>query len=271
VQNQDLERKPAYSLQSVDNVLRLLQMLRDSGGVRLKDVAQELGVAPSTAHRLLSMLVYRGFAVQDDSRRYLAGPGLGVSVPETRSHSRLRALVQPYLELLSERTRETTNLMVRVGTTVRFLSSVEGAGLLKVGDRRGAVLPAAATSAGKVLLSYLSEEDLMRLYRTSSARTVGEYLDEAAFGSFVRSLAMIRSVGLAFNREEAERGVSAVACAVRDPQGRALAALSVSVPAQRAAVIEDPSVIRALREVCRELEGEIAAEIESGGPRRDGR
>ena len=127
MQNQDLERKPAYSLQSVDNVLRLLQMLRDSGGVRLKDVAQELGIAPSTAHRLLSMLVYRGFAVQDDSRRYLAGPGLGVSVPESGSHSRLRALVQPYLELLSERTHETTNLMVRVGTTVRFLSSVEGA------------------------------------------------------------------------------------------------------------------------------------------------
>ena len=257
-ENQDLARRPTYSLQSVDNVLRLLQMLRDSGGVRLTDVAEELDVAPSTAHRLLSMLVYRGFAVQDDSRRYLAGPGLGVSVPESGSHSRLRALVQPYLELLSERLGETANLMVRVGTTVRFLSTVEGAGLLRVGDRRGAVLPAASTSAGKILLSYVPEEDLVRLYRTSSARAVGEYLDEAAFGSFVRSLANIRSIGLAFNREEAERGVAAVACAVRHPSGHALAALSVSVPAQRAHAIEDPDVIRGLREVCGEIEAEVA-------------
>lgn len=264
-ENRDLARRPAYSLQSVDNVLRLLQMLRDSGGVRLKDVAEELEVAPSTAHRLLAMLVYRGFAVQDDSRRYLAGPGLGVSVPESGSQSRLRTLVQPYLELLSERVGETTNLMVRVGTTVRFLSTVEGAGLLRVGDRRGAVLPAAATSAGKVLLSWLPEEDLVRLFRTSSARTVGEYLDEAAFGSFVRSLAMTRSVGLAFNREEAEHGVSAVACAVRDPGGYALAALSVSVPAHRGTMIEDPGVVRALREVCAEIEEEIARQGAVGG------
>ncbi|MEX5299840.1 IclR family transcriptional regulator [Kocuria sp. CPCC 205292] len=258
MQSKDPARRPAYSLQSVDNVLRLLQMLRDSGGVRLKDVAEELHVAPSTAHRLLQMLVYRGFAVQDDSRRYLAGPGLGAKVPDTGSHGRLRTLIQPYLELLSERVGETTNLMVRVGTTVRFLSSVEGSGWLRVGDRRGAVLPATATSAGKILLSWLPQDDLARLYRTSSARTVGEYLDEDAFRAFLRSLATIRSVGLAFNREEAERGVSAVACAVRDREGRPLAALSVSVPGQRGAVIEDPAVIRALREVVGEIETEIA-------------
>lgn len=258
MENRDRARRPAYSLRSVDNVLRPLQMLRDSGGVRLTDVAVELDVAPSTAHRLLAMLVYRGFAVQDDSRRYLAGPGLGVSVPESDTHHGLRTLVQPYLELLGARLGETVNLMVRVGTSVRFLSTVEGAGLLRVGDRRGTVLPAAATSAGKMLLSFLSEEDLARLFRTSFARAVGEYLDEAAFGPFVRSLATIRSVGVAFNREGTERGVSAVACAVRGPGGRPLAALSVSVPAQRADVIEDLSVIRALREVCAEVEAELA-------------
>lgn len=35
--------RPSYALESVDNALRLLQMLRDVGALRLKDAAEELG------------------------------------------------------------------------------------------------------------------------------------------------------------------------------------------------------------------------------------
>src|SRR5258708_33978546 len=66
--------KPTYLVESVDNALRLLQMLRDLGVLRLTDAAQELGIAPSTAHRLRAMLVYRGFAVQHEKRGYHPGP-----------------------------------------------------------------------------------------------------------------------------------------------------------------------------------------------------
>ena len=58
-----VQKRPTYSIEAVDNALQLLQLLRDGGALRLKDAAEELGVAPSTAHRLLAMLVYRGFAV----------------------------------------------------------------------------------------------------------------------------------------------------------------------------------------------------------------
>jgi IclR family transcriptional regulator, acetate operon repressor len=74
-------QKPAYLLESVDNALRLLQMLRDVGAVRLNQAATELGIARSTAHRLLAMLVYRGFAVQDEKRIYHPGPAMGAGSP----------------------------------------------------------------------------------------------------------------------------------------------------------------------------------------------
>ncbi len=75
-------QKPAYLLESVDNALRLLQMLRDVGAVRLNQAANELGIARSTAHRLLAMLVYRGFAVQDEKRIYHPGPAMGAGPAE---------------------------------------------------------------------------------------------------------------------------------------------------------------------------------------------
>jgi IclR family acetate operon transcriptional repressor len=53
----DANRKqPAHPIGSVENALRLLVMLRDRPLLRVSDAASELGVARSTAHRLLAML-----------------------------------------------------------------------------------------------------------------------------------------------------------------------------------------------------------------------
>jgi IclR family transcriptional regulator, acetate operon repressor len=71
-----MKNRPAYAIESVDNALRILQLLRDSGQVRVSDVAAEIGTARSTAHRLLAMLVYRDFAVQAEDRSYRPGPAL---------------------------------------------------------------------------------------------------------------------------------------------------------------------------------------------------
>jgi DNA-binding IclR family transcriptional regulator len=60
---------PAYRLSSVDHALELLLLFRSRPALRVSEVAAELDVARSTAHRLLGMLVYRQFAVQDPVTR----------------------------------------------------------------------------------------------------------------------------------------------------------------------------------------------------------
>ena len=56
---------PKYPIESVDNALRLLVTLRDSGSITVQEASRQLEVAPSTAHRLLQMLHYHGFVEQD--------------------------------------------------------------------------------------------------------------------------------------------------------------------------------------------------------------
>ena len=69
---------PQYPIESVDNALRLLLLLGErTEEVRLTDVSAELGVASSTAHRILAMLIWRGFARQDPrTKTYGPGPTL---------------------------------------------------------------------------------------------------------------------------------------------------------------------------------------------------
>ena len=46
---------PAYPIASVDSALRLLKLFRDMPRVRLSEAAEHLGVAHSTAHRLMAI------------------------------------------------------------------------------------------------------------------------------------------------------------------------------------------------------------------------
>ena len=74
-----MKNQPVYSIDSVDHALHLAAVLQQEGSLRVFEAAERLGVARSTAHRLLAMLVYRDFAEQGPDRRYLAGPaGLGI-------------------------------------------------------------------------------------------------------------------------------------------------------------------------------------------------
>ncbi|BDB59657.1 hypothetical protein RDE2_14510 [Rhodococcus sp. RDE2] len=237
-------RKPTYMLESVDNALRLLQLLRDAGAIRLKDAAAELGTAPSTAHRLLAMLVYRGFAVQDEKRMYHPGPALGVG-PASQGWTRdFTDLCRPHMEALATLADETVNLVIRVGSQARFLWTAEAASILRVGDRRGQVLPAELTAGGRILLAELPRAVLEQLYLRpadephisqgpSPAYATDRRMAIGEFEEFAHELEAARKLGFAVNVEQTEEGVAAIGVAIRNGRGTAIGALTVAVPVTR--------------------------------------
>jgi IclR family transcriptional regulator, acetate operon repressor len=227
-----VKNKPPYSIDSVDNALRILQTLRDSGQVRVSDVAAELGIARSTAHRLLAMLVYRDFAVQAEDRSYRAGPAIAAEPLRGEPAQRLRQVMRPHMEALCDQVAETINLVVRLGTQTRFLHTVESAQVLRVGDRQGTVLPAWKTSGGKALLAELPDVQLTALLRGAAGRPP-EGMTAAERRSLVNELRLVRDQGYAENIQESESGVCAIGLCLRDKTGDPVAALSVSAPSVR--------------------------------------
>jgi len=131
--NKPLKTPPPYVIASIDHALRAAAMLQFEDGLTVSQVAERLGVARSTAHRLLAMLVYRDFAVQDD-RVYRAGPVLELAAHSPSRTSALRAAALPHLHRLVDLLEETTNLAIRTGDTVRFIASAECQQALRVGS-----------------------------------------------------------------------------------------------------------------------------------------
>ncbi|MBJ8348259.1 IclR family transcriptional regulator [Antrihabitans sp. YC2-6] len=217
---------PQYSIASVDNALQIALMLMNDRSLRISELAATLGIARSTAHRLLAMLVYRGFAVQDEFRTYRAGPAIQRDGTEERQRD-LRSVARRHLERLRSTYDETVHLMVLRGPQVLFLESVEGAQALKIGSRAGAVMPAHVSSGGKTLLADLSTPALRALYADSAAA------DKPEFEQLERTLTATRRRGYGLNLGEAERGIHAIGAAVHEPAGRAVAAISLSLPSLR--------------------------------------
>ena len=241
-----MKNKPPYAIESVDNALRILQMLRDSGQVRVSDAAAELGIARSTAHRLLAMLVYRDFAVQAEDRTYRPGPAIAAEPLHGEPAQRLRQLMRPHMEALCDQVAETINLVMRLGTQTRFLHTVESAHVLRVGDRQGTILPAWKTSGGKVLLAELSDAQLTALLRGANGRPP-EGMTAAERRSLVNELRLVRDQGYAENIEESESGVCAIGVCLRDKAGDPVAALSVSAPSVRYTPDRSRMFLRELR------------------------
>ena len=223
---------PAYPIASVDNALRLLVLFRDRPRVRLSEASEYLGVAHSTAHRLMAMLAFHGFVRQEaDSRAYVAGPVLTeIGLAAVRELD-IRRYARPALEQLAATLGETAHLAVLEGGSVRYLDAVESPRALRVAARTGTTLAANCTASGKALLAELPDDEVSALFAGTLTALTGRSI--TALPRLLAELAGVRERGCAVNVEESEDGVASVAVAVRGPQLAPAAALAVSGPVSR--------------------------------------
>jgi DNA-binding IclR family transcriptional regulator len=246
-------------LTSVDNALWLLQLVAERQALRVSEAAELLGVARSTAHRLLSALRRRGFLMQDrPNGAYRPGPALYAVGMAAISSLDIRRIAQPVLEVLRDKTKETASLAVLEGTMVRFVECYEGLSTVRIGSRAGVVRHAHASAVGKAILAALPDSELARRYPDERlpAPTPASITSRRELMS---ELTQIRRQGYALNWEESSDGVAAIAVALRDPTGLPLASISVAAPSMRLGSIAGvralaPDVLHAAAEIHQRLQ-----------------
>ncbi|UXM91591.1 IclR family transcriptional regulator [Paenarthrobacter sp. JL.01a] len=220
------------TLQSVQQALRILDSLQRKPELGITEVANELGCAMSTAHRLVTTLAEAGYVQRSTAgRKYRLGPAmLGANDAAAIEHCIEKA--QPYMESLRDLSGETVQLAILQKSSIRFVAGVESRNIMRVTSRVGTLMPAHATASGKLLLSLREDAELARLYQDG----LGEPLTTAGKTSvarFLEEVHRVREEGFGQSLNEVEMGVAALAVAVNRPKGRVLCALTVSGPSSR--------------------------------------
>lgn len=236
---------PTYRIESVDKALRLLWLLRDERELTVTRASEHLGVARSTAHRLLAMLQYHGFARQDPTTKaYAPGRGLleiGLAAVDSLD---IRRIARPELGALSREVRETVQLIILEGSRTLVLDAVEADEVVRVSARTGGSMPPHCVSAGKVLLARQPVEYVRALLGPDPLeKRTPESISTLA--ELERELEVVRTQGHATNIEESEPGVFAVSVAIPVPPGVTPAAITVVAPSMRMSLRRIPGIVTA--------------------------
>ena len=221
-------------VQSLTRALALLNLLaQHEDGMTLTDAARAAGLAPSTAHRLLTTLQHERFVRFDgENARWLVGLQ-AFSVGSAFLHTRdLGRSARPVLRRLVDETGETANLGVEDDGMAVYLGQVQSRQLMRAIVKPGGRVFMHGSGVGKALLAALPPAEAVRIVRQRglpvfTPRTI---TDEARL---LRHLEEVRARGFAVDDEEYAVGLRCVAAAVFDEDGAAMGAVSVSGPAVR--------------------------------------
>jgi IclR family transcriptional regulator, acetate operon repressor len=202
-------------------------------GVTLTEVAQQVGLSPSTAHRLLTTLEGERY-VHFDAERRLWSVGVQAFVAGS-AFLRTRNLVstaRPQMRALMEDSAETVNLAVEDGGEAIYLSQVECRQMMRAFARPGARVPLHCSGVGKALLSAMADAEVSRvLHRQGLPRVTIKTLNTTPL--LRADLARSRSRGYALDDEEHAVGLRCIAAVVFNENADAVAAVSLSGPMAR--------------------------------------
>ncbi len=244
---------PQYPIESVDNALKLLLLLGEQPQIRLSEATRYLGVASSTAHRLLAMLTYRGFVRQDPmSKAYLPGPALTGVAFAIFGRIDIQGAAMPVMRRLGETLRETIHVGMLDSAAVRFIAAVEGPAAVRVASRLGRTMPAHCTSTGKAMLAQLPESELHQLFPKEQLERITPH-SIASRSQLQEELSCIRKQGYATNREESEEGVASVAVPIPIRAPGLRLALNAAAPQNRLDISHYSSVAEALIKAAKEI------------------
>jgi DNA-binding IclR family transcriptional regulator len=232
----------------------------------LSDLARAARLNKTTAYRLLTALEAEGIVARSsasDAWR-LGNEAIVLGALALRSND-LMSTARPELQALVRDTGETASLEVLVGDDVVILDGVEGPSLVGASSEIGTRWPAHATSTGKMLLASARRARLPRRLHKLTPRTI---TDPARLE---RELERIRQRGYATAIEELETGYAAVGAAVRDPDGRSVAAISIGGPTSRLTSRRIPGiarrVVRAADRITERLGGRSSRDTNEPRPR----
>lgn len=251
-------------LQTVDRALQLIELLRVTNTLTVKQTAEALGVGTSVAHRLLSTLEARGFARHVvDSRAYCLGPAL-IGLTPSSSDADYVAVSQDQLRQLQSTTGETVHLAALQGRNVRFFYTIVSRHIMRVESRVGDLLPAHASAAGRALLARLSSQQLRTLYPDQAFVTMS-HTSTPTRDTLEAELNAVRERGYARNVEDTEPGMASLAMAVSGGSRMPAVAITVAGPEarllfdrDRTATPEERRIAAALRQAAATIQTRVS-------------
>jgi DNA-binding IclR family transcriptional regulator len=222
------------TIQVIERMFALIDVLASrEEAVTLKEISERTGLHPSTTHRILNDLATGRFVDRPEAGNYRLGMRLLELGNLVKARLNVRdAALMPMREL-HKQIQQPVNLSVRQGDEIVYVERAysERSGM-QVVRAIGGRAPLHLTSTGKLFLA-VDDAQRIRAYATRTGLAGHTKNSITQLPVLERELAKARQYGIARDNEELELGVRCMAAGIHDDQGKLVAGLSISAPADR--------------------------------------
>ncbi len=221
-------------IQVLERTFALLDVLAShQEPVPLKVISAKTGLHPSTAHRILNDLTIGRYVDRPEVGSYRLGMRLLELGNLVKARLDVRDAALGPMRELHRMTHQPVNLSMRQGDEIIYIERAysERSGM-QVVRAIGGRAPLHLTSVGKL---FLAQDDAQRVraYATRTGLAGHTRNSITNVGALERELARVQREGTARDDEELELGVRCMAAGIVDDQGKLIAGLSISAPADR--------------------------------------
>lgn len=222
------------SVQVLERMFAVMDVLASrEEAVSLKEISEKTGLHPSTAHRILNDLAIGRFVDRPESGTYRLGMRLLELGNLVKARLSVRDAALGPMRTLHKLIQQPVNLSVRQGDEIVYVERTysERSGM-QVVRAIGGHAPLHLTSTGKLFLA-MDDPQRVRAYAMRTGLAGQTHNSITQLPILEREIAKVRQYGVARDNEELELGVRCMSAGVYDDQGKLVAGLSISAPADR--------------------------------------
>ena len=222
------------SVQVIERIFQLIDVLASrEEAMSLKEISEKTGLHPSTTHRILNDLTVGRYVERPETGSYRLGMRLLELGNLVKARLNVRDAALAPMRELHRLIQQPVNLSVRQGDEIVYIERAysERSGM-QVVRAIGGRAPLHLTSTGKLFLAS-DDPQRVRAYATRTGLAGHTRNSITQLPALERELIGARHAGVARDNEELELGVRCMAAGIYDDQGKLVAGLSISAPADR--------------------------------------
>jgi DNA-binding IclR family transcriptional regulator len=222
------------TVQVIERLFALMDVLASrEDPISLKEISDKTGLHPSTTHRILNDLTIGRYVDRPEAGSYRLGMRLLELGNLVKARLNVRDAAMTPMRELHKLIQQPVNLSIRQGDEIVYVERAfsERSGM-QVVRAIGGRAPLHLTSVGKLFLS-IDDPLKVRSYATRTGLSGHTRNSITQLPVLERELSKVRQYRIARDNEELELGVRCIAAGIYDDQGKLLAGLSISAPADR--------------------------------------
>lgn len=218
-------------INTIKKSIKIIDIISQHDGARVTEIAENLGMAPSTVHGHLATLERNEYLVKEGDIYHVGLKFLQLGGRASHRREEYKQAIEK-VHTLAMKTNERAQFIVEEHGKGVYLHTATGEHAVQVNARIGKQSHLHASAAGKAILAFLPERRRAKLLDEISLVPLTENTITDR-NQLLEELETIRDRGYSYNKEESITGLQAVGAPLLLDNESPIGAFSISGPTHR--------------------------------------